>query len=247
MSAARPPEADPMNAPRLDLARVRAITLDLDDTLWPVWPTIERAETTLRAWLTPRAPGAARLSADRHAMRRVREALISAQPGITHDLGALRREAIRALLREAGEDPALAEPAYDVFYDARQRVDLYPDALSTLEALSARFPVIALSNGNADVHRVGIGRYFRGAVNPLTTGTSKPDPRIFLAAASSAGVAPEAVLHIGDDAQLDGAGALAAGMQTIWVNRSDDRWPAELPGMPHAEVTSLTALCVLLG
>ena len=235
-----------MSAPRLDLRRVRAVTLDLDDTLWPVWPTIERAENALRTWLAQRAPAAARLVADSHATRRVREALIAAQPAIAHDLGALRREAIRQLLIEAGDDARLAEPAYDVFYDARQRVDLFPDARTTLQALSARFPVVALTNGNADVHRVGIGQFFHGAVNPLTAGVAKPDRRIFIAAANAAGVAPDTVLHIGDDPHLDGAGALAAGMQTVWVNRGDQRWPAELPDPPHAQVASLTALCALL-
>jgi FMN phosphatase YigB (HAD superfamily) len=28
----------------LDLAKIKAITIDLDDTLWPIWPVIERAE-----------------------------------------------------------------------------------------------------------------------------------------------------------------------------------------------------------
>ena len=37
----------------LDLSRIRAITLDLDDTLWPVWPTIHRAEQVLSDWLAP--------------------------------------------------------------------------------------------------------------------------------------------------------------------------------------------------
>ena len=236
-----------MSPPRLDLSRVRAVTLDLDDTLWPVWPAIERAEHALRDWLTPRAPGAARLAADSHVQRRVREAVLLEQPEIAHDLGAIRREKIRQLLREASEDETLAEPAYDAFYAARQQVDLYPDALATLEALSARYPVVALSNGNADVHHVGIGRFFHDALHPAKVGFSKPDARIFHAGAAAAGVAPDAVLHIGDDAELDAAGALAAGMQTVWINRTDARWPAELPEPPHAEVPSLTALRALLG
>ena len=39
-----------------DVARIRAITLDLDDTLWPVWPTIERAEGALAGWLAGSLP-----------------------------------------------------------------------------------------------------------------------------------------------------------------------------------------------
>lgn len=234
-----------MKSPGLDLTRVRAITLDLDDTLWPVWPAIERAEGAMRAWLSHRAPVTARASGDGHTQRRLRDAVVAEQPAIAHHLGDLRREALRRLLLESGEDPALAAAAYAVFYDARQQVDLYPDALALLEMLSTRFPVVALSNGNADVHRVGIGQYFHGAINPASAGVSKPDPRIFHAAAAVAGVAAAEVLHIGDDAQLDSAGALAAGMQAIWVNRTDARWPSEMPQSPHAEVASLTALRAL--
>ena len=39
----------------LDRLKVRAITLDLDDTLWPIWPTIARAERQLQDWLRARA------------------------------------------------------------------------------------------------------------------------------------------------------------------------------------------------
>ena len=51
------------------MSRIHAITLDLDDTLWPIWPTIERAESALQAWLRQHAP------ADRRAVRRRRGAL----------------------------------------------------------------------------------------------------------------------------------------------------------------------------
>ena len=40
----------------LDVKRIQAISLDLDDTLWPVWPTIERAERALHDWLQRHAP-----------------------------------------------------------------------------------------------------------------------------------------------------------------------------------------------
>ena len=40
-------------APMLNLTKIKAITLDLDDTLWPIWPAIERAEAALSEWLAP--------------------------------------------------------------------------------------------------------------------------------------------------------------------------------------------------
>src|SRR6218665_2593121 len=47
---------DPVSAPPLDMARIRAISIDLDDTLWPIRPTIARAETALLDWLPPQPP-----------------------------------------------------------------------------------------------------------------------------------------------------------------------------------------------
>lgn len=225
-----------------DPGRVRAITIDLDDTLWPIWPTIARAEEVLQGWLGEHAPATAALATDRSTLRAVREEVGQARPDLAHDLSALRRESIRALLQRAGDDPTLAEPAFEVFFAERQRVELFEDALPALERLSARYPVVAVSNGNADVHRVGIGGHFRAAISAREFGVGKPDTRIFLAGADAAGVAPGQVLHIGDDAHLDGVGALRAGMQLAWVNRTDHRWEHE-PLQPHLTINDLRDLC----
>lgn len=229
----------------LDLARIRAITLDLDDTLWPMWPTMLRAEETLQAWLDENAPATGELYSLPGIPREIRRAVNAARPDLAHDLTALRRESIRQALLQAGDNPALAEPAFEAFYEARHQVELYADALPALEFLSRRYPVVALSNGNADVQRVGIGQYFCAAFSARTLGVAKPDVRIFQVAARAAGVPPEQVLHVGDDAQLDG-GALQAGMQLAWVNRLGHPWPADLPGEPHAAVPDLRSLCELL-
>lgn len=230
----------------LNTARIRAISLDLDDTLWPIWPTIERAEATLQRWLATHAPTTAALSATPGTLRAVRDGMVEQRPDLVHDLSALRRESIRVLLRRAGDDPALAEPAFDVFFAERQRVELFADALPALDFLTARYPLVALSNGNADVHRVGLGGYFKAAFSAREFGVGKPDPRIFHAAASAVNVAPHEVLHVGDDAHLDGVGGLDAGMQVAWLNRTGADW-THTAHTPHATVVDLHALCRLLG
>ncbi|MFT3814295.1 MAG: HAD family hydrolase [Acidovorax sp.] len=229
----------------LDTSRIQAITIDLDDTLWPIAPTMHRAERVLRDWLRPQAPATVALMEAPERARALREQVLRTQPGIAHDLTAVRREYIRLALAEAGDDPALAEGGYDRFFAERQKVDLYDDALPALEALSARWPVVALSNGNADLQAIGIHRFFHAGIGAREFGAAKPDVRIFHAAADLAGVAPQAVLHVGDDAALDVAGALAAGMQAAWVNRAGTPWPHG-GAAPHATVDSLTALCQLL-
>ncbi|MEP6969609.1 MAG: HAD-IA family hydrolase [Betaproteobacteria bacterium] len=229
----------------LDLSRIKAIGLDLDDTLWPIWPTITRAEAQMVAWLAQRAPASAAIFADPAQRQSLRDVVVQGRPDIGHDMSALRRELIRQALARNGEDAALAEPAFEVFFEHRMQVELYADALPALVFLASRYPVIAVSNGNADVARIGIGAHFKGDVSAHLLGFAKPDPRIFHAAARAAGVAPHEVLHVGDDPALDVLGGLAAGMQTVWVNRGGHDWRhAE---QPHASVLDLQQLCVLLG
>jgi 2-haloalkanoic acid dehalogenase type II len=228
----------------LDTTRIKVITLDLDDTLWPIWPTIQRAEQALADWLAERAPGAAAVFASKEARLAVREHVVQSRPELCHDLSAIRRESIRAALHRAQEDTTLAEPAFDVFFAERMRVELFEDVLPALAALSARFPLVAVSNGNAHVARVGLGQYFAHSISASEFGIAKPDARIFHAAAQALGVPPAHVLHVGDDAALDVLGALGAGMQTVWVNRGQHAWShAE---QPHHTVQNLTQLAALL-
>ncbi|NML45163.1 HAD family hydrolase [Ramlibacter sp. G-1-2-2] len=224
----------------LELGKIKAITLDLDDTLWPIWPVIERAEKALHRWLVDNAPMTAALFSSPLAMREIREQMTDLRPDLKHDMSALRRESIRLALTRAEEDPALAEAAFEVFFAERQNVILFDDALPALEFLAQRYPLVALSNGNANIERVGLGRFFRASISAREFGVGKPDPRIFLAACGAVEVQPDEVLHIGDDVMLDVLGGLNAGMQTAWLNRSDALWPHEQ--LPHVTLASLGEL-----
>jgi FMN hydrolase / 5-amino-6-(5-phospho-D-ribitylamino)uracil phosphatase len=227
----------------LDPLKIKAISFDLDDTLWPIWPTIERAEKALHDWLTVRAPMTAALFSNPAALRDIRSEMSVVRPDLKHDMSALRRESIRLALYRAGDDPLLADDAFEVFFAERQRVELFEDALPALEFLSARFPLVAVTNGNADVQRVGLARFFRAAISAREFGVGKPDPRIFHAAAGAVDVTPEFVLHVGDDATLDALGALNAGMQAAWLNRGDSAWPH--PDEPHVMLMHLAELVAL--
>ncbi len=228
----------------LDVRRIAAITLDLDDTLWPIWPTIERAERVLQQWLAQQAPRTAELLSDPAVLRQLREATVRERSDLAHDMSALRRESIRAALEQAGDDPALAGPAFEAFFAERQRVTLYDDALPALRWLSERYPLVAVSNGNADVQRTGVGRWFRAAFSARSFGSGKPQAPIFRAAAASVGLLPADVLHVGDDAALDVVGALNAGMQAAWLVREDRPWEHE--ARPQLIVPNLHALCMAL-
>ncbi|MEY4560991.1 MAG: hypothetical protein RLZZ618_268 [Pseudomonadota bacterium] len=197
-----------------------ALTFDLDDTLWPIWPTIARAEVRLHEWLSAHAPA----TAGRYepaALRQLRDEVAATHPEWAHDLGTMRRESIRLGLSRAGDDPSLAEPAFEVFFEARQQVVFFEDARAALERLAARYPLFAVTNGNSDLERVGLASLFQGSVSAHGVGIAKPDARIFHLACQQLQCEPRQVLHVGDDLRLDVAGALDAGLQAVWLHRGE--------------------------
>lgn len=225
----------------LNLSKIKAITLDLDDTLWPVWPTIARAEVVLQDWLTVHAPRTAQLCSDADVKKRIRSEVNQRHADKAHDLSFLRREAIRESLIRAGDAAHLANEAFEVFFAERQNVKLYEGVEQALERLSARYPLVGLSNGNADVFRTAAGPYFKASVSARLFGVAKPDPRIFHAAAEQLRLTTDALLHLGDDATADVLGAMNAGMQAAWINTQNHAWSHDAPH--PLTVSHLAELC----
>ncbi len=224
---------------------LRLILFDLDDTLWDAPPVLQAAENALQAWLTAHAP---RLEDPTLQIRAQRQRLLAEEPGLEHRISELRRRALQRSLLEAGYGAApaarLAEDAFEHFLAARQQVALYPEAHPTLARLAERFTLGVLTNGNADVRRIGIADYFRFACSAEQLGVGKPDPRAFRAALARAGVAAEQAVHIGDHPRDDIAGALGAGLRAVWVNPQGKTWEGERE--PHAQIASLAELPALL-
>lgn len=229
-----------MALPRLPA--LRALTLDLDETLWPIWPVIERAEQVLHDWLRQHAPATAR-DFDTRALRLLREQVGREHPERAHDLSWLRLHSIERALARSGEDPALAPRAFELFFAERQRVRPFDDVPGALASLAGRWPLLALTNGNADLARIGLGVHFVGSLTAREFGCGKPDGRFFQAACERLGCAPHEVLHVGDDWALDIEGAHAAGLPSVWIRRPGhpDK-PAGATARPLAELDSLAAL-----
>lgn len=219
---------------------IRALSFDLDDTLWPIAPVIERAEAELDAWLRAHCPdvGPACSSA---ALRHARIRLAAERPELAHDHAALRRLTLAHALAPHGYGADLVERAYAIFDAARHEVELFADARAALERCAARYPLAAVTNGTADVARLGLAGLFAAHVNAIHAGAPKPAPAIFRRAAEALGVPCAAIVHIGDDPIGDVAGARACGMRTIWLNRFARGWPlADLA--PDLEIATLADL-----
>jgi putative hydrolase of the HAD superfamily len=204
--------------------RFEALILDLDDTLWEVGPVIVRAEQAMHAFLAAHYPRVTELH-DLPSLRHRRVAVAEHHPEMRHDFTWLRLEALREHAAEAGYSPAMADAAFGVFYAARNAVQLYPDVLPALEELRRRYRLFALSNGNADLERIGLAGYFERHVTARAAGALKPDPRVFRHLLDGCGVDDARVVHVGDDPEADIAGAQNAGLAAVWVNRRAAIWP----------------------
>ena len=223
------------------MTRFRALTLDLDDTLWPFAPIGARIEQALHRWMLEHSPRTAQRFGIAQ-MRALREQVHAEHPQHEHDLGLLRRLTIERALHESGGDVALADAAYAIFFRERNRVDFFPDALPALRRIAARLPVVALTNGNADLAAIGIEHLFVACINARTQGVGKPDPRIFAAACAAAGCRPGEAVHAGDDPDSDVRGARDAGLRACWIDRTGAPWPQTAGPAPDLVCRDLAAL-----
>lgn len=217
----------------------RAVTFDLDFTLWDLEGVLHRAEALQHAYLADHYPEVGRRF-DKEALRALRMRVFQEQPDLRHNVTELRKTTLRYIARECGYDESMAEEAFQVFIDARHDVAPYDDVEPLLARLKGRYVLGVITNGNADVRRLGIGEYFDFTVSPMEIGAAKPDRLIFEAACNRAGVEPEEVVHVGDDPEADVVGAARHGMLPVWLNRTGAIWPESLDRPSCIELSSLT-------
>jgi putative hydrolase of the HAD superfamily len=131
------------------------------------------------------------------------------------------REVLGGLGHQGG--PELAEALFQAFSDpAGYR--LFDDVRPALDELAGRGIAIGLvSNFEPWLDEVlalqGIADRFAAVAISGTLGVAKPDPRIFKAALDEAGAEPAATVHVGDQPVNDVAGALAAGITPVLIDR----------------------------
>jgi putative hydrolase of the HAD superfamily len=224
---------------------IRTVTIDLDDTLWAIHPVIKRAEERLYAWMTEHYPRITELfSVD--DIRALRADVVEECKDRAHDLTFLRRTVLMRLGEAAGYGDSHVDAAFEVFDEARNDVTLFPEARPALRFLKARYVVIAVTNGNANLDRIGISDLFDDIVSAASAGAAKPERPIFDAAVRAGGASPEQTLHVGDHPFYDVHGARDAGLRAVWVNRNGDEWPSEYSA-PDAEIRHVGELHQLLG
>jgi len=222
---------------------IHVITFDLDDTLWDVRPALMKAERAQNTWLQAHYPQA--MSAlDTHALNQRKKALIQQQPELIHHISRFRQVFLEHLLLDSGVAPAEAKEAalqaFAEFIARRNDVALFEHSLPVLRALQQHYVLAALTNGNADVTKTPLARFFSFALKAEDVGAAKPEPDLFWAAMARAGVSAEQMVHVGDSHEHDIIGAQAAGLRSIWLSHDPQPSPvaihtiqclSELPGV----------------
>lgn len=224
--------------------RIKLITLDLDDTLWPCWPTIKRAEEHLFDWLSEHAPLLTQRY-DIEGFRTHRKDVAATQPEIAHDMTLVRLESLKLLMKQHGYDMVVAEQATQEFRQMRNRVEPYGEVGDALKRLATRYRLVSVTNGNSQVEQTPLKGCFDLSLSAADVGAQKPDPALFDAARAFAGAAPEETLHVGDHPQLDVEAARQAGLHTVWMDRGLISWPVEV-APADISVKDLGALADLL-
>ncbi len=232
------------------LRPLRALTFDLDDTLYDNRPVIARTERESLLFLQNYHPALKMLDADYY--RRIRAELRQREPDIYHDVTlwrwralelAMRNQGLSGVQARAGADAAMAE-----FACWRSNIDVPDITHQTLRALGARWPLVAITNGNASPEACGLGGYFTFVLRAGPDGRAKPFRDMYYLAAEKLGLPPQSILHVGDDLTADISGAIQCGMQACWVNDrgGNFRQAPDARLLPHMEISRLESLTALL-
>jgi len=223
---------------------IKVLSFDLDDTLWPCTPTILRAEKLLYQWLAEHVPAITK-SYDIYQLRDKRRLLFNDYPELAYDLTRLRIKSFELLAEEFELADDWINPAFEIFYEARQQVTLFDDVGPVLDELVKTFQLASLTNGNADTVKTGVDHWFDFTLNSASVGKMKSEPDIYQQVQKLANIDAGQMAHIGDDPIHDVSGAKSAGVYAIWLNREQKPWILDSCS-PDASITTLQELPALL-
>ena len=232
------------------LGQISALTFDLDDTLYDNRPVILRTEQESLAFVQNYHP--ALKTMQNKDFQKLRQSLRETEPEIYHDVTEWRRRAVEQAMLNAGlsaQDAATgAEAAMENFAKRRSRIDVPQETHDTLAKLAEKWPLVAITNGNAQPELFGLGNYFQFVLRAGPHGRSKPFNDMYHLAAEKLDLPLGEILHVGDDLTTDVAGAPRAGLQACWINdrQRSLMQAADSRLLPHIEISQLASLTALL-
>ena len=212
--------------------KIKLITFDLDDTVWPNHKVIVDAEKALWNFLINKVPQV-KDDLTEENINRIRVELVEKDTSLKFNLTEFRKKVVKELLLRIGLDENEAiyysNESFNEFFKARNKVQLYKDAKTILERLHRKVTIGSLSNGNADLSIIGIKTFFDFSISSKDVGSNKPSPPHFLKALELAECKPGEAIHIGDCPVNDVGGARNCNINTIWFNCEKNKWNEIFP------------------
>jgi putative hydrolase of the HAD superfamily len=233
---------------------VKALLLDLDDTLLDYSGGVDECWEAACATAAPSVPRAALVAALAVCRRTFWSDPDHNRRERVHMVRAWTRIATLALERCDG-DPALGAGIAEAFAARRRALmTLFPDALQFLVGLRDEgVPLGLVTNGDAreqraKIERHDLARFFDVIVIEGEFGAGKPDAAVYRSALAALGVpaGPE-VWMAGDHLEFDVAGPQRLGLRGAWLDRPGQGLPADSPVRPDRVVRSLAELRRVLG
>lgn len=217
----------------------RAVLLDANGTLLQLEPPVPLLAAALAAEGFPVRPDdvAAALRAE---IAHYRTHMLTGRD--TAGLAELRRGCAEVFARSLPHAPPPARTTEILV--ASLRFAPFPEVPGVLAELRSRgVRTAVVSNWDCalpgHLDRIGLGPLLDAVVTSAAEGAAKPDPRIFRAALTRLGAVPGDALHVGDDPDADLAGARAAGVRGVLLDREGRH-----PGIP-GRIPDLTGLLEL--
>jgi len=244
------------------LTQIKAISFDLDDTLYSNKPVMQGIEKKMVAYFSQLTILKHSLNncmsdhsklLDGHFWSHFRRQAILKQPDVAHDVVQARLVSYQLGFKSLGlaENVARqqAQAAVDYFIELRSDFTVPEQSTKLLANLSENYALIAISNGNVDTKALGISQYFQHIYHAgwQTNGSllkQKPASDMFALACQQLAIKPSELLHVGDCGYADIQGALLAGCQAAWLPCYYVGKPIKV--LPHIELNELSLLEQLL-
>ncbi|MWN90015.1 5-amino-6-(5-phospho-D-ribitylamino)uracil phosphatase YigB [Gilliamella sp. Pra-s65] len=228
---------------------IKALTFDLDDTLYDNSMIVEKAEEemlkTLQSYEQLHTLTISEYLSEKHTV------LVS-EPEIYHDVNVWRSQTIKSLLNKTDipvqKFADVIDESMTCFNFWRHKMQVLESTHMLLTKLATKYPLAVITNGNVDVHQIGLGDYFQFSLRGGEDGRSKPFPEIFELASDKLSISPHHILHVGDNLLTDVNGAINNGFLACFINiyKHDIFQLDDTRCLPHIEITQLLELDNLL-
>lgn len=229
------------------LNTIRALSFDLDDTLYDNGPIIEQAEQSIAEFM--RSEYLACAMYDRAYWDQLKNELKADYPALREDVSLCRICMFETGLMRGGmpeaEAKIAAQRGFQEFLRVRSQVTVPTQSFELLADIGRHYPVVGITNGNVMPEQIGLSPYFKFVVKAGNGLRMKPAEDLFRHVARELDVAPHEIMHVGDDQYTDVFGAIRNGYQAAWLNTTPERQPA-LKVLPHLMIYDINELRSLL-